>query len=254
VDPVIDDDDPYRDPELYDIEYADMSEDVAYYQAIAWQADGPILELGCGTGRLTIPMADTGAHMVGVDLSEAMLAGCRAKLDALPPAGTVELHHGEFRTFELGRRFNTIIWPFNALHHLRTDEALDQALQRIAAHLEPGGMLATDAYLPDLELYDRDPNQKFEGRTFLDPRTGGALESWEQGWWEPEGRIHHVLYTYRHPDGETEKVHICFRMWSLEELRAAFVRAGFTIEHEAEDFRSTPLRPKSLKYVATFRR
>ncbi len=251
-----DDDHPYRDADLYDLEYADMHEDVAYYTAIAAQTSGELLELGCGTGRLLLPMSRAPVKIVGVDLSAAMLEGCRHKLAHVPTEqrARVELVQGDFRTLRLGRTFATVLWPFNALHHCRNDEELAAAIDTLAVHLEPGGLLAIDAYLPDYELYDRDPNEQFEGRTFLDPRTGGLLESWEQGWWDPTTRIHHVVYHYQHRDGAVEKVHMSFHMWELPELHAAFARAGFRLLHEAGDFQDGPLGGDALKWVATFTR
>ncbi len=254
--PLNDNDDPYRDPDLYDLEYADMHEDVAYYTAIAGQSGGDVLEFGCGTGRLTVPMSRAPVGIVGVDISAAMLEGCRRKLAKLSEGQRrrVELVEGDFRDLRLGRTFATVLWPFNALHHCRSDAEFEAAVQTLVAHLRPGGMLAVDAYLPDLELYDRDPSERFEGRTFLDPRTGGPLESWEQGWWEDDTRTHHVVYHYRHRDGQVEKAHLRFRMWTLEELHTAFAKAGLRLDHEASDFRGTPLEPRSLKWVATFHR
>ena len=245
-------DDPYRDPALYDLEYADMHEDVAFYVAMAWQCMGDVLELGCGTGRLTLPMARTGTRVVGVDRSAPMLDGLRAKLADEPELiPRVELHQGDFTSFHLGRRFLAVLWPFNALHHCRDDEELDRALSRIAAHLHPNGLLGLDAYLPDYELYDRDPNERFEERTFIDPRSGRRLDSWEQGWWDPAARVHHVVYHYRRDDGHVDRVHLPFRMWELEELRSAFRRAGLDVVHEASDFQDGGVGHDALKYVAT---
>jgi SAM-dependent methyltransferase len=251
VDPLSDD--PYRDPDLYDLEYADMHEDVAYYVAMAWQSSGSVLELGCGTGRLTLPMLQTGARVVGVDRAEGMLEGLRRKLAHETPElrARCELVQGDFVTFDLGRRFATVIWPFNALHHCRDDAELARALDRIVAHLAPDGVLGLDAYLPDYELYDRDPEERFEERTFIDPRTHQRLDSWEQGWWDAAARVHHVVYHYRHADGRVEKVHLPFRMWEIEELRGAFRRAGLAIVHEASDFRDGGVGHDDLKYVAT---
>ena len=248
-------DDPYRDPHLYDLEYADHDEDIAYYKAMAWQAEGPVLELGCGTGRLTLPMASVGAHVTGVDLSEGMLTGLRARLADMPSdvRGRVEVLQGDFRTLALGRRFATVLWPFNALHHCRTDEELDASLEVLLAHLAPDGVIGLDAYLPDIELYDRDPNERYEERHLIDPVRGEAVRSWEQGWWDAPTRTHHVVYTYASASG-TRKAHLRFTMWELPELRAAFARHGLRVLHEAEDFRSTPLNDSSLKYVAQLSR
>lgn len=247
-------DDPYADPSLYDLEYADHDEDVAYYQSLAWQARGPVLELACGTGRLTLPMARTGAELVAVDRSRAMLAGLRRRLAAEHASvqARVEVQQGDFQTLRLARRFPLVLWPFNALHHCADDDALNASLTTLRAHLEPGGHVALDAYLPDLELYDRDPEARFEERDFIDPVRRERVKSWEQGWWDAPTRTHHVVYHYQSKSGH-RRAHLTFRMWELAELRAAWRHHGFVIEHEAEDFRSAPLHDGSLKYVAVLR-
>jgi len=248
-------DDPYRDADLYDLEYVDHTEDVAYYQAMAWQAEGEVLELACGTGRLTLPMARAGARLTAVDLSEAMLAGLRRRLGAEPPEvrARVTARQGDFVTLDLGRRFPLVLWPFNALHHCRTDAQLHAALDRLDQHLAPGGQIGLDAYLPDLALYDRDPNERFEERYMIDPATQQGVTSWEQGWWDAARRTHHVVYHYQSKAG-LRRAHLQFTMWELVELRAAFAAHGFEVVHEAEDFRSTPLAEGSLKYVAVLQR
>jgi len=245
-------DHPYRDPSLYDLEYAGMSEDVAWYQAMAWQAAGEVLELGCGTGRLTIPMARTGARVTGVDLSEPMLDGLRRRLAEEPVQvrGRIRLFCADFCSLSLGTRYALVLWPFNALHHCRDDAALHAALDAIDAHLAPGGQVGLDAYLPDLALYDRDPEERVEQRTLVDPDTGEALTSWEQGWWDPDTHTHHVVYHYQRPSGATRTTHLRFTMWELEQLRTAFAAHDFELVHEARDFRSAPLESRSLKYVA----
>ena len=253
--PMNDRDDRYRDADLYDLEYADMFEDVAYYAAIAAQTEGPLLELACGTGRLTLPMSRT-TSIVAVDRSPAMLDGCRRKMVSVPPsqARRIELLEGNFLDLRLGRTFHTVLWPFNALHHCRNDHELHAAIQTLAVHTAPGGCVAIDAYLPDVALYDRDPNERFEERTLFEAKTGRSMETWEQGWWDAETRTHHVVYHYQYLDGRLEKAHLRFTMWELPELHRAFEEAGFRLEYEASDFRSAPIEPSSLKWVATFTR
>ena len=251
----VDSDDPYRDAALYDLEYADHTEDIAYYQAMAWQASGEVLELGCGTGRLTLPMARAGAHITGVDLSAAMLTGPGDRLEAEKDAVRRRVHlvEGDFRALALDKAFALVLWPFNALHHCRTDAQLHASLAVIDAHLAAGGQVGLDAYLPDLELYDRDPSQRFEERHMIDPHTQQAITSWEQGWWDAPTRTHHVVYHYRSRHG-VRRAHLQFTMWELDELRSAFHDHGFETVHEAEDFRGAPLTDTSLKYVAVLQR
>jgi SAM-dependent methyltransferase len=248
-------DDPYRDPALYDLEYGDHDEDIAYYIQLARAARGPVLELGCGTGRLTVPMLKAGATVWGVDASQPMLDGLRAKLQGCDDAVRLRCRavHGDFRTLKLIHRFPLVLWPFNAMHHCDDPDDVRATLDHIRALLLPGGQLALDCYLPDMALYDRDPEARYEQRTFTDPRTGGPLDSWEQGWWDADKHVHHVVYTYKHRDGTEEQAHLALRMFELPELRTLLSEQGWQITHEAQDFLGTPLSERPLKWVARAR-
>ena len=245
--------DPYADPRLYDLEYANHSEDIAYYTQLATQSEGPILELGCGTGRLTLPMARTGTIVDGVDLSEGMLAGLHTKLaaESSDVQGRVRAWKADFREAPDGilQAYDWILWPFNAIHHCTGPEDVVQTLTWIREHLGPNGRVALDAYLPDRELYGRDPKRTYEHRIFRDPRDGQPLHTWEQGWWDEESRTHHVVYTYKHRDETEEKCHLRLRMFEQPELAELIRSAGYSISHSASDFEGSPLRATSLKWV-----
>jgi len=116
----------YTDAIEYDHEYARRKMDVAFYLKVAeaHARGGPILELGCGTGRLTAPLARAGHHVTGVDASAQMLAACRARIDRQGLGRNVRLCHADFRHLAdrdspLGReRFALVFCPFNAFQHL----------------------------------------------------------------------------------------------------------------------------------------
>lgn len=257
-------DDPYDHPDLYDLEYADHDEDVAYYVSLAGRrardrgarsGHAPVLELGCGTGRLSLPLARAGHPVLGLDASLPMLAKLDQKLRLEPEEvrQRVATLAGDFCQLDLQRRFKLVLWPFNAMHHCPGARALVSTLERIRDHVEPGGLLAFDAYLPDRELYVRDPEERFEQRSFTDPTTGERLDSWEQGWWDEADRIHHVLYVYARADGSERRTHLRFHMWELDELRECFADAGFQLLRESEDFVGTPLGARPLKLVGVAR-
>lgn len=249
------DEDPYRDAALYDLEYTGHDEDIAWYVSLAASTPGPILELGCGTGRLTLPLAESGRDVDGIDLSPSMLDGLSRRLVRRPDLDLrIRTWRGDFRSLQPDRRYPLVIWPFNALHHCRSREEIHQVLAGIDRALEPDGLLAVDCYLPAPQLYDRDPAERIEPRTFAHPETGEPLESWEQGWWDAERQIHHVVYAYRRPDGSTTHTHLQLRMHTLDELRAIFRDAGWRIASEAKDFRGTPLDDDALKWVGVLTR
>lgn len=243
---------PYDDATLYDLEYEEHTEDIAFYVDRARVARGRVLELGCGTGRLTLPMARAGAEILGVDKAPAMLAALRRKLARESPElqARVQLLEEAYPSDAIQGPFSAVLWPFNALHHCAGTEALAAVLLAARSWLAPGAFLCLDAYLPDRELYDRDPEGRYEPRTFTDPRTGQLVESWEQGWWDEAARIHHVVYTYQWPDGAQRRTHLELHMFELAELYEVIARAGFKIVRQGQDFRFTELGPKSLKWVA----
>jgi SAM-dependent methyltransferase len=243
--------DPYADPVLYDLEYADYTEDLAFYVRLGRIARGPILELCCGNGRVTLPLAQAGATVHGVDISTAMLLDLERKLRAEPDniRMRIRLSQGDIRDWTASHRHPLVLLPFNALHHIHSKDELALLFQRIRDWTLPGGTLAFDCYLPDLNLMARDPAQKYEQRTFIDPRSGDPLSSWEQGWWEAERRLHHVVYSYEAPDGRLTKAHLKLFMLQLEEWHELIAEAGWTIRHEARDFRGSPLTERSLKLV-----
>ena len=137
--------------ELYDAVYADCA-DIAFWQAVAPAAsDGPLLELGCGTGRVLLPLARAGHEVVGIDLAEPMLARCRAKLRAESRAvrDRVTLLEVDMTSFDLGRRFAQIYCAFGSFHHLRTVEQQLACLEASSNHLQPRGTLVLDLINPD---------------------------------------------------------------------------------------------------------
>jgi SAM-dependent methyltransferase len=125
----------------------DPSGDAAFYRALAEESGGPVLELGCGTGRVLLPIAALGIPCVGVDASPAMLAALRAK----NPPPNLELVEGRMETFDLGaRRFGLVTAPFRAFLHLLDVPSQLAALANIRRHLAPGGAFAFDIFDPKL--------------------------------------------------------------------------------------------------------
>jgi SAM-dependent methyltransferase len=125
----------------------DPSGDAAFYRALAQESGGPVLELGCGTGRVLLPIAALGIPCVGVDASPAMLAALRAK----SPPPHLEAVEERMETFNLGeRRFRLVTCPFRAFQHLLDVGAQLAALANIRRHLAPGGMFAFDVFDPKL--------------------------------------------------------------------------------------------------------
>jgi SAM-dependent methyltransferase len=173
------------DADLYDWWTSPAEGDVEFYVGEAKKTGSPVLELGCGTGRITIPAAEAGLEVVGLDNAPEMLAKAREKVSKLGDEvqSRVELVEGDMRDFSLGRRFNLIMIPFRAFLHLLTEEDQRKALTRIRDHLTDEGRLVFNIFDPSLEIImDHEgalgSSLKMESE-FIHPETGRRLVVWD---------------------------------------------------------------------------
>ncbi len=143
--------------------------DVRFWQAFARREGGPVLELGCGTGRVVIPVARTGVPVVGINRSEPMLAYARRRARRLPAALRPDLVRGDIRTlpFEDGL-FSAAMAPYGILQSLTRERDLQATLGELARVLRSGGALGIDL-VPDLPAWD-----EYRNRTRLRGRLGRA--------------------------------------------------------------------------------
>ena len=143
----------YLDPEFYDLFSTGVPGDAEYFVKLAADA-GRVLELAAGTGRVTIPMAEAGARVTGIDLEPAMLEVASRKLEKLPAKvrQRVTLLEGDMRAFDAGRRFPLIVIPYRAFQHLT--KVVDQVacLTCCREHLTKSGRLVIDLFDPNLRI------------------------------------------------------------------------------------------------------
>lgn len=143
--------------ETYDLGVARLGpsggEDIAFYLALARREGSRVLELGCGTGRVAIELAEAGLEVVGIDSSVPMLDGARAKAAMLDAeiARRLTLVEGDMRTFSLDRTFDSVLIPARAFAFLLTPEAQQECLAQVHRHLRPKGALAIHLFDPRLD-------------------------------------------------------------------------------------------------------
>lgn len=133
---------------VYDAWSSDMTEDVPFYVELAQEAEGPIVELAVGTGRVAIPVAlETGRRVVGIDVSPAMLA--QARVRAEQTGADLELRQLDMRDFELDEPAALVYCPYRALLHLPSWQDKRRVFERVAASLLPGGRFSWNAFCFD---------------------------------------------------------------------------------------------------------
>jgi SAM-dependent methyltransferase len=144
--------------EVYDnqtiAEWEASQNDAPFYLEEAKGAGGSLLELGCGTGRLLIPLLSTGLDVTGLDASAAMLEVAKRKREHLAPelASRLHLHQGDMSEFELGRQFALILIPFRSFQLLLSPEAQRRCFICVARHLAPNGRVIINLFDPRYDL------------------------------------------------------------------------------------------------------
>jgi SAM-dependent methyltransferase len=142
-------------PDLYDVVTAPtLHGDVEWYCDKARLSGGPVLELGAGTGRVTLPMAAAGMSVHALDADSGMLEALRSKVAAQPQdvQARITVVHGDMRTFDLAERFALIACPFRAFLHNLTEADQLACLSRVRRHLTPAGRFAFNVFHPSLSF------------------------------------------------------------------------------------------------------
>ncbi len=136
----------YSDPEIYDLENSDFEPDGPFILSLAKRFGGKVLELGCGTGRVTIPLAKSGVKIVGLDVVPGMVELAKQKSGELP----IEWVVADVRTFHLEQKFRLIFESGSVFHHMLTLQDQEAYLARVREHLEDDGRLVLSLFFPKL--------------------------------------------------------------------------------------------------------
>ena len=186
---------PYDDwAAIYDAVYSYVVEDIPFYVEEAVRSGGPVLELGCGTGRIAIPIAQSGVDIVAIDSSSAMLERAKSKAEsARTPKLT--LLQADMRDFGIDTQFALIIIPFRGFLSLLSVEDEMRALATIRRHLAPGGRLVFDIFVPDLNMMAQAGDVPYYFRDVIDPATDAHMVIWNQASYDAFSQVMSIRTT-----------------------------------------------------------
>lgn len=208
---------------------------------------GPVLELACGTGRITIPIAKEGFDVTGIDISKEMLSVARRT--AAVSKTKIHFKRADNRKFSLNRRFKVIYYPYNSVAHLYDLKSIFNCFSRVKKHLLPGGRFIFDIFNPNLNMLtrkaSRPPVKKY---SYNELETGKKVVISENNFYDRKTQINHVRWHY---DIEGKKIvaALNMRIYFPAELDGLLLSNGFTINHKYGDFDCSDFTSASPKQI-----
>ncbi len=243
----------YDNAGWYDTQHINYRIDIPFYLDSLEKYGSPVLELCCGTGRLTIPLAESGAAVVGLDYSKAMLARAREK--AADKGLDVEFIQGDCRAFNLNRLFRLIAIPFNSLGHIHSPEDINSLFQAVRNHLAPEGRFIIEMFNPRPDILSRDPSQRYPVKEIIDPESGAKVIISENNVYDKATQINHIKwYYYLENTGEELTMELNLRMFYPLELELLLKYNGFLLEAKYGDFDRSPFGSESSHQILVSRK
>ncbi len=235
---------PFARPDLYDVLFADVDSDLPFYLELGRGAGGAVLDVGCGTGRLLLPLLQAGVDVEGLDLSAPMLERLREKARAqgLEP----RVHRASMSSFSLPRTFRLVMIPFNAFVHNLTAEEQIATLAGCRRHLEPGGLLAFDVSAPTPARLAQPPGRRELEVESEHPVTGLPVRLWDARRFDVVAQTQHSHIEIEELDGAgvvaaTHRSAVVVRWVYPAELELLLRLAGFARWQLWGDFARGPL-------------
>jgi SAM-dependent methyltransferase len=238
----------YDDGRHYDLHNSHVVEDIPFYLRQAKKYGEPVLELACGTGRITIPIAEQGIQITGLDVSEPMLS--QAKKKAATKGVNVEWVQADCRSFKLSKKFRLIFFPFNSITHLHDFESIEACFSCVRNHLTREGRFIIDVFVPKMEYLMRDPSKRYPVAEYPDPDGNGTVTITESNVYDNAAQINKITWYYDIGGGKKQFTkQNNMRMFYPQELDALLECNGFTIETKLGSYSETPFTSESWKQL-----
>jgi SAM-dependent methyltransferase len=244
---LVDCQDIYQDGKQYDLINRSFIEDIPFYLRQIQKYNTPVLEIACGTGRITLPIAEKGYSITGLDVSNGMLD--HAKKKARAKNLHIEWILSDCRNFNLSQKFNIIIYPFNAMAHLHDLESLEACLTCIKKHLNPNGVFIVDIFNPKLEILIRDATWNYLVEEYIDPDTNELVVIMENNVYESDSQINRIKWYLNFGNKKETAVDLNMRMWFPQEIDALLHYNGFRIEAKYGNYDESAFGSSSPKQI-----
>jgi ubiquinone/menaquinone biosynthesis C-methylase UbiE len=248
--------------DVYDQQYGMTTFDLDFYVEEAQGAQPPVLELACGTGRVTLSIAQAGIPIVGLDSSVRMLDRARAKAQGLGDL-PVRWVQADMRDFSLDERFGLVLIPARSFLHVLDPQDQVQALTNIREHLIPGGKLVLNFFVPHLQMMAEHTTTTQQMLKFMqeytDTKSGARVAVWESRRYDLHLQRIYQQYRYEQLDDEGFVVATRYRSFTLcyiwpREMEHLLARCGYEVEAVYGWFDRRPLDAHSGEQIWIARR
>ena len=234
----------YLDGRHYDskVESRKRDNDLPFYINKAKEYGDPVLELACGTGRITIPIAKEGFSITGLDLLNTMLKEARSKSEE--SGVEIEWIEGDMADFSLNQKFNLIIMPGVAFNWLLDLESIEKCLNCVKRHLNNNGRFIFNAFNPNFNLLIRDPLKTYPNAEYHDSDGNRLINVRENNIYDKATQINKVRFHYSIA-GNTIINELNLRMIFPQELDAILYYNGFKVNAKYGEFDQKPFSSDS---------
>jgi SAM-dependent methyltransferase len=231
---------------FYDAENADKTDDLAFYSELAAEYGDPILDVGCGTGRVMLHLAQEGYQVHGIDNEAAMLERAKLKLDGAPHGlrDRLTFYLGDVLTYELDQQFKLALLPYNGLMHFHRQETQLALLRRLRQWTLPDGLLVLDLPNAGETFASQDSEALTLERTFIEPETGHLVMQQAVSLLDRVEQLMRVTWIYDEITGEgaikRTVAPILFRYYFCPEVQLLLSQTGFEVQDVYGDVDGSP--------------
>jgi len=234
------------DANIYDGLNTNLADLPFYMRWLPKNKNARILELCCGTGRLTLPIAKEGYHVSGVDNAASMLE--RAKVKASEKGLEIEFVEADIRTLDLSEKYDLIFIPFNSIHHLYKNEDLFKVFKVVKNHLKAGGLFLLDCYNPKIQLIV-EGEKELKKMTEYTTSDGREVLIKQLMRYENETQINRIEWHYFINGDFNSTQNLDMRMFFPQELDTYLQWNGFNIIHKFGSFEEEVFNDQSEKQI-----
>ncbi len=236
-------------PLLYHVHHKTFQSDIPFWLDLARRQGSPVLELGCGTGRVLIPLADAGYNVYGLDNDNDMLTFCRQRVSPRIQEN-VNLILADFTSFDIEIQFPLILMPCNTFSTLR-ESSRKSALASISKHLHPGGVFAVS--VPNPAVLSRLETSEIPemDMSFPHPATGNPVQVSYSTKRTDQNILLEWYYDQLLPNGHVNRLKISTLHWltTKAEYLQEFTQSGYAIINTYGDFDYSPLKVDSPNLI-----